>query len=94
MKMLDKQRLRSYLNENRKRHIDRIAEFIRQPTLPSENEGVEKTAEMVASYYRQLGCKEVEIVPTKGYPGVWAYYENLINRIGEGPLGGMDSNRI
>ncbi|MDK2754481.1 MAG: hypothetical protein CNF00_06160 [Candidatus Thioglobus sp. MED-G25] len=28
------------------------------------------------------------------FNGVWTYYENLINRIGEGPLGGMDSNRI
>ena len=28
------------------------------------------------------------------FNGVWAYYENLINRIGEGPLGSMDSNRI
>ena len=26
--------------------------------------------------------------------GIWAYYENLIKRIGEGPLGGTDSNRI
>lgn len=74
-KMLDKKRLKSYFKENRNRHIERIAEFIRQPTLPSENEGVEETAEMVASYYRQLGCKEVELVPTKGYPGVWAYYD-------------------
>ncbi|MDP6767535.1 MAG: hypothetical protein QGH08_10610 [Arenicellales bacterium] len=26
--------------------------------------------------------------------GILAYYENLITRIGEGPLGSMDSNRI
>ena len=28
------------------------------------------------------------------FNGVWTYYENLINRIGEGPLGGRDRNRI
>jgi hypothetical protein len=28
------------------------------------------------------------------FNGIWAYYENLIKRIGEGPLGGMDRNRI
>ena len=25
--------------------------------------------------------------------GIWTYYENLIKRIGEGPLGAMDINR-
>ena len=28
------------------------------------------------------------------FNGIMAYYENLIKRIGEGPLGSMDNNRI
>ena len=67
--------LRDYLSNQRERHIARIQAFIRQPTLPSEDEGVEVTAELLAGYYRELGCHEVEIVPTRGYPGVWAYYD-------------------
>jgi acetylornithine deacetylase/succinyl-diaminopimelate desuccinylase-like protein len=73
--MLDEQALRDYLTSNRERHISRIQEFIRQPTLPSEDKGVEDTAKLLASYYRELGCQEVEIIPTDGYPGVWAFYD-------------------
>ncbi len=28
----------------------------------------------MCSYYKDLGCQEVEIVETNGHPGVWAYY--------------------
>ena len=73
--MADSRPLETYLLNNRERHIGRIQALIQQPTLPSEDNGVEETAEMMASYYRELGCQEVELVPTKGYPGVWAYYD-------------------
>jgi acetylornithine deacetylase/succinyl-diaminopimelate desuccinylase-like protein len=67
--------LHRYLTEHRERHIARIQRFLRQPTLAPEDEGVEATADLLAETFRELGCQEVELVPTRGYPGVWAYYD-------------------
>jgi hypothetical protein len=32
-------------------------------------------AEMVRGDLLQLGSKEAELEPTKGYPGVWGFYD-------------------
>jgi len=36
---------------------------------------MKECAELLMSYFKELGCKEVELVKTDGYPGVWAYYD-------------------
>ena len=73
--MRDRDAIRQYLADHRDRHIARIQEFIRQPTLPSEGTGVPETAELLSRYYRELGCQEVELVETAGEPGVFAYFD-------------------
>jgi acetylornithine deacetylase/succinyl-diaminopimelate desuccinylase-like protein len=64
-----------YIEEHKGEHIAKIQEFLRQPSVSVENYGVRECAELLASYYRDLGCQEVELVPTDGHPGVWAYYQ-------------------
>jgi acetylornithine deacetylase/succinyl-diaminopimelate desuccinylase-like protein len=64
-----------YLSRNKDRHLEVIREFLRQPSVPSDDIGVREGADLLASYYRRLGCTEVELVPSEGYPGVWAYYD-------------------
>ena len=51
----------------------RLQEFVRQPSVSATGEGMAEAVEQVADYLRQLGCAEVEIVPTDGHPSVFAY---------------------
>ncbi|MBI3977151.1 MAG: M20/M25/M40 family metallo-hydrolase [Chloroflexi bacterium] len=69
------EQLRAYLREHQARHLERIREFLRQPSFPSDNVGVVEGAELLARYYRELGCQEVEIIPNGDLPGVWASYD-------------------
>jgi acetylornithine deacetylase/succinyl-diaminopimelate desuccinylase-like protein len=43
--------------------------------VASQGLGVEEGAELLASYYRELGCQEVEFIPSESYPGLFAYYD-------------------
>ena len=67
--------LRSYLEAERERHLERVREFLRQPSVPSENLGVAEGARLLARYFEELGCQEVELIPNGDFPGVWAYYD-------------------
>ena len=64
-----------YIREHRDEHVAWLQEFVRQPSVSATGEGMAEAVEQVASYLRDLGCAEVEIVPTDGYPGVFAYYD-------------------
>jgi len=67
-------KFRDYLEENRDRHVGRIRDFVSYPTVSTENEqSIEACAKWLVDCYKQLGCKEAELVETKGLPGVWAY---------------------
>ena len=60
---------------HRDEHLARLQEFIRQPAVSATGEGMAEAVEQVAGYLRELGCVEVEIVPTDGHPGVFAFYD-------------------
>ncbi len=51
------------------------SEGLRQPSVSSGRLGIKECAELLMSYFRRLGSKEVELVKTYGHPGVWAYYD-------------------
>jgi acetylornithine deacetylase/succinyl-diaminopimelate desuccinylase-like protein len=64
-----------YLVREKERHIRRLVEYIRQPS-PNGSIGEKKRcAGLLASYLRELGFAEVEIISTDGAPGIWAYYD-------------------
>ncbi len=64
-----------HIEEHKAAHVAKIQEFLRQPSVSAENLGVRECAELLAGYYRDLGCEEAELVPTDGHPGVWAHYD-------------------
>jgi acetylornithine deacetylase/succinyl-diaminopimelate desuccinylase-like protein len=39
------------------------------------NKGIQAMAEMLRSDLQRIGFKETTLVPTKGHPGVWGYYD-------------------
>lgn len=55
--------------------VTMIQEYVRQPSISVSGTGLRECAELVAGYYRDLGCQEVEIIESNGAPGVWAYYD-------------------
>lgn len=71
-------KIHKYIEEHKEEHVRKIQEFLRQPSVSSWNMGIRECAEMLADYFRKLGCKEVELVKTDGNPGIWAYYDSGI----------------
>lgn len=63
------QALFDHIDENRPKYMDRLNALLSQPSLSSQNIGIEETAEHVAGLLRDLGA-EVQIVPTDGHPVV------------------------
>ncbi|MBI2956355.1 MAG: M20/M25/M40 family metallo-hydrolase [Acidobacteria bacterium] len=68
-------KIHAYIDEHLGEHVAKIQEFLRQPSVSSWNMGVRECAEMLVGYFKQLGCKEANVVPTEGHPGVWAWYD-------------------
>jgi acetylornithine deacetylase/succinyl-diaminopimelate desuccinylase-like protein len=61
----------AHIDANLARHIQRIQEYIRQPSISAENRGIKECAELTRSYLAETGCAETAIVPTPGHPAVW-----------------------
>lgn len=57
------------------RHIERIQEYIRQPSISAEDRGIRECAELTRRYLQDAGCAETEIVPTAGHPVVWGWLD-------------------
>lgn len=65
-----------HIQTHKGEHIEKVREFLRQPSISAENIGVRESADMLLRYYHKLGCQEVELVETEGHPGVWAYLDS------------------
>jgi acetylornithine deacetylase/succinyl-diaminopimelate desuccinylase-like protein len=72
---LQREQVFQHIDRHQNEHLERIKELIRVPSISAENRGMKECAELLASYYRELGCKGVEIVPTDGQPVVFAEYD-------------------
>src|SRR4029078_11364831 len=58
-----------------KRHdeaVQRLQEWIRQPSIAAENRGVNEGCDMMMRLLRDAGFGQVNKVPTDGHPGVFA----------------------
>jgi acetylornithine deacetylase/succinyl-diaminopimelate desuccinylase-like protein len=61
----------SYLDAHLDAHIARIQEFVRQPSISAENNGIRVCANLLLGYLADLGCDPAEIVETDGHPVVY-----------------------
>jgi acetylornithine deacetylase/succinyl-diaminopimelate desuccinylase-like protein len=64
-----------HIDQHLDEHIAMIQEYVRQPSVSVGGQGVLECSELVADYYRDLGCQEVEFIEVDGYPGIWAFYD-------------------
>jgi acetylornithine deacetylase/succinyl-diaminopimelate desuccinylase-like protein len=69
------ERVRAHIAANKERHIAAVQTDLRQPSVSSWNMGIKEMADRMVESFKKLGCKEANLVPTKGNPGVWAYYD-------------------
>lgn len=63
-----------HIDQHHGEHLERIKELIRIPSISAEDRGVMECAELLQTYYKELGCGTVEIVATDGQPVVFAEY--------------------
>lgn len=68
-------KVHKYIEDHKREHIGKIQEFLRQPSVSSWNMGITECAEMLRGYFKQMGCKQAELVKTDGNPGIWAWYD-------------------
>jgi acetylornithine deacetylase/succinyl-diaminopimelate desuccinylase-like protein len=65
----------AHIDTNLDRHIAAIQRWIRQPSVSAQNIGITAMAGMLRDDLRALGFQEAELVPTRGHPGVWGWYD-------------------
>lgn len=66
----------AHIEKNLPRHIEKIQEYLRQPSISAEGTGIKECAEMTQRYLADAGCKEAELIPSSGHPGVWGYLDS------------------
>lgn len=64
-----------YLEDNKKRHVELIQEYLRQPSVSSTGQGMLECADLLKHYLVELGASEATVVPTNGHPSVWGYFD-------------------
>jgi acetylornithine deacetylase/succinyl-diaminopimelate desuccinylase-like protein len=63
-----------HIDANIGAHLEQLRRWVRQPSVSAQNRGIAEMAQMLAGDLRQLGFTDVAVVPTKGHPGVFGYY--------------------
>jgi len=72
--MLNINKINKYIDAHLNQHISKVQEFLRQPSVLAENYGIRECAELLKSYFVNLGCKDTRLVETGGSPVVYAEY--------------------
>jgi len=65
----------AYARDNQQRFVNELKDLLRIPsisTLEEHKSDVQKAAEFVASELRRIGMENVELIPTKGHPLLYA----------------------
>src|SRR5207245_1286530 len=65
----------SYARDNQQRFLSELKTFLRIPsisTLQEHKSDVQKAAEYVSNELRRIGLENVQVIPTKGHPLVYA----------------------
>ncbi len=63
------------IDQDSKKHIKQIQDFIRQPTISNTGEGMKEGADHLRAIYENLGCQIAEIRETPGWPVVYGEYD-------------------
>lgn len=65
-----------HIDEHMPTTVESLKAYVRHPSVSVGNgEGMRACAELVARRYEELGCRDIEIVDTCTFPGVYAYFD-------------------
>jgi acetylornithine deacetylase/succinyl-diaminopimelate desuccinylase-like protein len=68
-----------YARENKQRFLGELKNLLRIPsisTLPEHKSDVQKAADFIATELRRIGMQNVQLIPTKGHPLIYADWLN------------------
>src|SRR5260370_409482 len=68
-------KIHEHIAREKEKHIASVQADLRQPSVSSWNMGINEMAHRMIDSFRAIGCKEAELVPTEGLPGIWAYHD-------------------
>ena len=72
---MNKNKIYNYIDDNLDTHIQNIQSWVKQKSVSWDNLGMDDASKMVFESFKKLGCKEVEYIDGKYYPGIYAYYD-------------------
>ncbi|MBV8477708.1 MAG: M20/M25/M40 family metallo-hydrolase [Acidobacteria bacterium] len=62
----------SQIERNHDEAVQRLQEWVRQPSIAAENRGVSEGCDLTMRYLRDAGFGQVKKIPTGGQPGIFA----------------------
>ncbi len=65
----------AHIDANQAAHLANLQRWVKQPSVSAENKGIAEMAAMLRDDLAKIGFKETELVPTKGHPGVFGFYD-------------------
>jgi acetylornithine deacetylase/succinyl-diaminopimelate desuccinylase-like protein len=68
-----------FARNNQQRFLNELKDLLRIPsvsTLEEHNADVQRAAEFVANELRRIGMENVEVIPTKGHPLIYADWQH------------------
>jgi hypothetical protein len=68
----DLNRLRAEVEKRHAENVQRLQEWIRQPSIAAENRGVSEGCDLTIRLLRDAGFDRATRVPTDGQPGIFA----------------------
>jgi len=69
---IDLSPLRAEIEKRHQESVQRLQEWIRQPSIAAENRGMTEGCELTMRFLREAGFEQVTKVPTAGQPGIFA----------------------
>lgn len=72
--MVNFKKVSKYIGAHLNEHVSKMQGFLRQPSVSAENYGVRECAELLKSYFADLGCKDARLIETGSFPVVYGEY--------------------
>jgi len=69
------QKVAEFIEKNSERYVSELREFIAMPSVSTKSEhrkDIERCAQWLADHMKKIGLENVEIIPTKGHPIIYA----------------------
>jgi acetylornithine deacetylase/succinyl-diaminopimelate desuccinylase-like protein len=70
-----REKVYQHIDQHYKAHLAKLQQLVRQPSISAEHRGIRECAELVKTYFGNLGCKDPRLVETSGHPVVYGYYD-------------------